>query len=896
MRSVCSLLIAGAMAVLPAAAQTHDLRIQEMSLAEAINRLAEQTGTVIISEGTDLTGITSPALSGEMSVSQALQILLANSSLISRSDMSGVWIIRREAAPEAPRGKPRSMTPPVVKPQPVVLPDMDTPRTYDTVIVTGSRSSLTEWESMSPVEVLTQTDLAAPVSDDFGDVLAELLPGFFVQRRPLSDGAVFVRPYSLRNLSADHTLIMVNGKRQHRSAMLNTGGSQSSDLSRIPTNAIQRVEVLRDGASAQYGSDAIAGVINVITRDDPEIEATAQYSQYYEGDGIQKRLGFGGGARGPQGGLRLDFDYSDAAPTSRARQRLDALEYLQKNPDADIEDPVQKWGQPEREDIRILLTGDHEAPLGRVYGFVNASQGQGVTDFNWRSPATPSVYTISPVFDGWDLRDVYPNGFKPEFGQEEKDVSATFGIKGGPGEGVSYDFSASFGGNRIDYFLYDTVNASMGPDSPTYFDAGGLRQQEYNLNTDFKSDVFVPFVSRNPVNLAFGLEAREERYGIIAGDAASYAIGPGAVDGLTSGSNGFPGYTEAQAKTHDQVSWAAYADAEAAPTESSRLGFALRYEEFDTFGGRLSGKFSFRHDIGSSLMMRGTVSTGFKAPTPAQMFSERTSQGVAPDTLDVFTNGRFSPAGPVAKIISERSDTYISPLRPETSVNFSAGLVFRPSDNLVGSIDVYNIEVSDRIFVSDGYTLGAEERMRLASLGVPGGESITTVSFYQNSFDTRTSGLDLLMKYNRSLAAGDFSLSVSYNYNRSDVVHADFIDNPSRIARFERLYPRYSANSSASYRYGNIALQAKLRWIGPWADYTDQDGTYVQEFGAELFVDAGISWDVNTQMTLSLGAENLFNQYPDEAMLEASKGLIYSRNAPYDTDGGLYYIRLTARL
>ncbi|RAN31926.1 hypothetical protein HY3_16035 [Hyphomonas pacifica] len=867
-----------------------------MPLADAINRLAEQTDTVIISEGADLTGITAPALSGELSVKQALQALLANSSLTSHSDVSGVWIIRREAAPREFQDKPRPVSHLVPKLRRTVLPDIDDLRTYDTVIVTGSRSSLTEWESMSPIEVLPQTDLASPVSDDFADVLAELLPGFFVQRRPLSDGAVFVRPYSLRNLSADHTLIMVNGKRQHRSAMLNTGGSQSSDLSRIPVNAIKRVEVLRDGASAQYGSDAIAGVINVITRDDADIEFSAQYSQYYEGDGIQKRLGFGGGTTGPHGGFRLGLDYSDAASTSRARQRLDALQYLEQHPDADIADPVQKWGQPEREDARLLLTGDHETPLGQAYGFLNASQGQGVTDFNWRSPTTPSVYTESPVFDGWSLSDLYPNGFKPQFGQEEKDLSTTVGLKGGQGHGISYDLSASFGENRIDYFLYDTINASMGPGSPIHFDAGGLRQQEYDLNADFQTELRVPSVIWKPINLAFGFEVREETYKIIAGDAASYEIGPGAVDGLTSGSNGFPGYTETQAKSHDQASWAAYADGETAPTERRRLGLALRYEEFDTFGSRLSGKLSFRQDLSSSLMMRGTVSTGFKAPTPAQIFSERTSQGVAPDTLDVFTNGRFSPTGPVAKIISERDDVEVSTLRPETSINFSMGVVFRPFESLVSSLDIYDIEVSDRIFISDGYNLAVEERARLAALGVPGGESVTSVSFYQNSFDTRTTGLDLVLKYNRDLAGGDLSFAVSYNYNHSDVLNADFIDNPARVSRFEKLYPRYSANSSASYRYGNVTFQTSWKWIGPWVDYTNQDGTYVQEFGSELFIDAGISWDVTTHLTLSLGAENLFNQYPDEARLEASKGLIYSRNAPYDTDGGLYYIRLNARL
>lgn len=895
MRSVCLFLLTCAAAVSPAMAQTYFLRVPDMPLADAVNLLSEQTGTVIIAEAADLTGLRGRALKGDMPVEQALGQLLSGTDLRFSSDVNGVWVIRPAAA-EARRPAERKAVPvlaPVIKPR---LQQTEALRTYDTVVVTGSRIGLPAYESMSPIEVLGQADLAAPVSDDFADVLADVLPGFFVQRRPLSDGAVFVRPYSLRNLSADHTLILVNGKRRHRSAMLNTGGSQSSDLANIPTNALQRVEVLRDGASAQYGSDAIAGVINIITRDDAAPEAFAQYSQYYEGDGIQKRLGYGGGLRGADGGFRLSLDYSDAASTSRARQRLDALQYLEQHPDADIGDPVQKWGQPEREDFRALLTGDYDTALGEVYGLVNASQGQGVSDFNWRSPATPSAYAPSAAFGDWSLSEIYPNGFKPQFGQEETDLSTTVGLKGEGGGGLSYDLSAGFGQNRINYFLYDTINASMGPDSPTRFDAGGLRQQEYNLNADFQTELPAPPSFREPLNLAFGLERRLGRYSIVAGDRASYEIGPGAADGLTSGSNGFPGYTEAQARTYDQASWAAYADVEARPDDHSQLGIALRFEEFDTFGSRLSGKVSLRHDLTENLMLRGTVSTGFKAPTPAQIYSERTSQGVAPDTLDVFTNGRFSPTGPVADIISERSGVSIRPLRPESSVNLSAGLVFRPSEGLVATLDAYNIEVTDRIFASESFTLDTTERARLAALGVPGGESITTVNFYQNSFDTRTTGIDMVVDYDRALASGDLHLGLSFNYNNTEVLNAGSIGNASRVDRFERLFPRNSMVASLGYSRSVVSFDTRLRWIGSWADFTNQDADFVQVFGSEMFVDASIAFDLTDRVTMRIGAENLFNGYPDEATLEASKGLIYSRNAPYDTDGGLYYIRFSARL
>ena len=364
---------------------------------------------------------------------------------------------------------------------------------------------------------------------------------------------------------------------------------------------------------------------------------------------------------------------------------------------------------------------------------------------------------------------------------------------------------------------------------------------------------------------------------------------------MTSGSNGFPGYTLDQAKTYDQSNWAAYIDAETRPDENVQLGVALRLEEFDTFGSTLNGKLSYRKDLLEGFALRTTVSTGFKAPTPAQLFSERTSQGVAPDTLDVFTNGRFSPIGPVAEILSGRGGVDISALKPETSVNLSAGLVFRPMDRMMASLDIYQTDVRDRIFTSEFYTLEPNERARLAALGVPGGESITEVGFFQNSFDTRTSGVDLVMDYDAQLAAGDLTLGLSFNYNNTYVLNSSFVQNPSRVDRFERLYPRFSTHASAEFRRGTWSFDARLKWIGPWVDFTDQNADLIQEFGSEVFVDVSVSAELSDNFTVRFGVENLFNQYPDEAVLEVSKGLIYSRNAPYDTDGGQYYVRLTSR-
>tara|TARA_R110000796_G_scaffold118968_5_gene232995 strand:+ start:2244 stop:4919 length:2676 start_codon:yes stop_codon:yes gene_type:complete len=891
MRSVLLYLASCAFLTVPAVAQDHTIRIPAGSLSEALNLLSEQLDTVIIAESADLSGIQSGQVTGTMTAREALSALLADTDLEFTSKVSGVWVVRRSVEPQP--GSPHSAR---TLARPTPFASFEPIRIYDTVIVTGTRAGSPAIESLSPVDVLDRATLGAPVSDDLTDVIAEILPGFFAQRRPLSDGAVFVRPYSLRNLSADHTLILVDGKRRHRSAMLNAGGSQSPDLAMIPTNAIDRVEVLRDGASAQYGSDAIAGVINIITRRDAMTDGFAQYSQYYEGDGVQKRLGLGAGHRTGTHGVRVNLDYSHAAATSRARQRLDAMAYMEAHPEANLSDPVQKWGQPEREDFRLLANGDTATAFGEMYGLASLSWGQGVSDFNWRSPEAQSAYADSDAFEGWTLRDVYPHGFKPQFGQEERDSAATLGLKGKSEAGLHYDVSAGFGENQIDYFLYDTINASMGPASPFEFDAGGLRQREYNLNADFQTEWNAPGIAEGPVELAFGLERRVEQYTTLAGDLASYEIGPGAADGLTSGSNGFPGYTPLQAKTHDQTNWAAYVDATAPLTASTRAGLAVRLEDFDSFGSQFIGKLALRQDLTDTLAFRVTASTGFKAPTPAQLYSERTSQGVDAETLDIFTAGRFTPTGEVATIISQRPDTDISSLSPETSESLSAGLVWQPIPGLVASLDAYSIDLHDRIFTSDEFILRPEERASLTALGVPGGESITTVFFYQNDFETRTSGVDVAIRYATDLVGGALDLGLTYNTNHTTVLNASFIDNPSRVSRFENLHPRNSMLASLRYQKDRIILTGKLRRFGPWQDYLNEEADQIQTFGSEVFVDASIAFDLTDRTAIRAGVENLFDTYPDEAERQASKGLIYSRNAPYDTDGGLFYIRYDLKL
>ncbi|WP_291076060.1 TonB-dependent receptor [Hyphomonas sp.] len=762
----------------------------------------------------------------------------------------------------------------------------------ETVIITGTRGApRTAFDSLAPVDVISQEAIDLTASDEVMDTLSQLVPSFNVKRLPMADGQVFVRPASLRSLSADHTLVLVNGKRMHRSALLGSNGAQAPDLAQIPSYAIKQIEVLRDGASAQYGSDAIAGVINIILDDEAGTNAFAQAGQYYEGDGEQYRLGVQQGYRFANGFLNLSGEYTDAQPTSRSRQRADAIALQEAFPDLDVADPVQNWGQPERQAYRFALNGAYELEGAEAYVFSTYGFGSGVTDFNWRNPLSTSAFGDSAIDPDYDLSAIYPAGFTPRFGQDDNDFSLTGGLRSDD-EGVfSYDFSAGYGRNQIEYFMYDSINASLGSASPTSFNIGTLTQTEYNLNADFVYLASLDMLA-DDLSFAFGAESRKEEYSIGQGEYASFAVGPLAVEGFPSGSNGFPGFSPDQSGASDQSSYAAYIDLEAPLTDRWTLGGAVRYEDFSEFGTSTTGKVSTRFELTSGLALRATASTGFRAPTPGQLFSERTYQGLDTTTLNIFTSGRFSPQGAVAELISQRDDASILPLEPEESENITAGLAWNSGFGLTATLDLYQIDVSNRLSTSTTFAVTDAERAELAALGVAGAEGITRVNFFQNDFDTRTKGLDLVMAYDFGFGPGEMSLTGAYNYNKTDVTGGDFAANTSSADRFEKGIPEHTANLQASYTLGKWDMFGRMRYYGEWRDFSgNSTGDIFQDFGAMVLFDLGATYQVNEALSVRLGAENVFDQYPDEATYQASRGLIYSRNAPYDTDGGQYYLR-----
>lgn len=761
-----------------------------------------------------------------------------------------------------------------------VAGEVAAPTTLDAMIVTGTRgSNRTQFDTLAPVDVFSREEIQAIESTDLSDVLAQLVPSFVVQRLPMADGQVFVRPATLRGLSPDQTLVLVNGRRMHRSALLGSRGAQGPDLSQIPTSAIKRIEVLRDGASAQYGSDAIAGVINIILDDSIGSEFTLGVSEYAEGDGSGRRFGARTGVGLGQAGvlsLFLDYDSSDA--TSRSRQRPDAIAFQNAHPELKVPDPVQRWGQPDLENRRLGF--NLKLPFGQTaeayaHGLYNS--GEGVSDFNWRNPdGTASVYKPTAVFPGWDVRSLYPTGFSPKYGSDYDDLQLVAGVRGQFTPDLSWDVSGAYGRNRIEYTLDESINASLGPASPTSFYLGRLSQVEKNLNADFVYGLPLAVLAA-PLNIAFGAEFREETYGVDAGDPASYAIGPGAAAGLAGNSNGAPGFGPDNAGRWSQRSHAAYVDVEAPLSTRWNVGAAVRYERFSSFGGTLDGKLSTRFEVTPALALRGSVSTGFRAPTPGQLYTTSTVQGLDTVTLQVFTSGRLSPSDPLARQLGA------SALKPEQSRTTSLGLAWRNDAGLSGSVDLYDIKVTDRFSQSAAFQIPA---------GIPNPMGYTSVSYFTNDFDTTTRGVDLVGSWVGDAGPGRLNLTLGWNYNRTQVDKGATSVATSQTQRviFEERLPRQKGTFSADYAIGNWSVLAKLRHYGAWTDSTgNATGDIFQRFGDMQFFDLALAYRFNAGNSLRIGADNLFDRYPDEAVFQASRGLVYSRNAPYDTDGRNVY-------
>ena len=626
------------------------------------------------------------------------------------------------------------------------------------IVVVGSRArprSVTS--SPVPIDAIPLQDVVSQGYSTLDYQLRTLVPSFNVATHPISDAATLVRPASLRNLAHDHTLVLVNGKRRHRSSVIAwfagvTDGAQGPDISTIPTIALRQVEVLRDGASAQYGSDAIAGVMNFLLKEN-RTGGSVEFNTgtYRAGDG--DAFTFAGNAGipvGDTGFINLSLEYGNADPTNRSVQRADAAALIAAG-NTHVADPAQIWGNPTIEDDLKLFAnfGSGGDRAVEFYGHANYAQKKVTEGFYFRNPNNrANIYSLDdgatlmvgdrlwaqtglpgagncptvPIADNapdsaalaqvaanpncFTFLELAPGGFTPRFGGEVSDASMVGGLRGMLDNGVIWDASASYGMHESDFFFLNTVNASLGLDTPREFDPGLYRQEDVNLNFDVSHAV------GEIVNIAAGAEWRDERFTIGAGGRPSWEVGPYAAQGFVSGSNGFPGFPDYTAGDWSRSNVALYGDLELRdPDGAWTVGGALRFEYFDIFGATTNGKLSARYALSDAVSIRGGVSTGFRAPTPGQQNTLNVQTTIDPETLQLVDSANVPSTFLAAQLKGGQ------PLEPETSINTTAGLVV-DTGPFTFTADYFRVDVDNRLALSQTFTLDDDERALLLSEGI----------------------------------------------------------------------------------------------------------------------------------------------------------------------------------
>jgi iron complex outermembrane receptor protein len=810
----------------------------------------------------------------------------------------------------------------------------DETTTLDTVSVLGSRTKpRTEASSSVPIDILGGEEFHNQPSVDVLDKMRTLVPSFNVSTIPIDDAATLVRPANLRGLPPDNTLILVNGKRRHRAAVITflghglSDGAQGADISVFPSLALEQVEVLRDGAAAQYGSDAIAGVINFGLKRLTEggtIETFA--GEYYEGDGFTHKTSAQlGMPLTTDGFATFTFEYGQADATSRSVQRDDAAAVAAAGYPG-VQNPAQIWGSPETgEDMKFVY--NLGVPLGETEGYLfgNLTRREVTGGFYYRNPTNRGgVYSndggqtlLIGSLNGSPcptiaLRDAggnlipysvvgpqvtalpancftflsqFPGGFTPQFGGLMKDAAVVGGVKGQFGDGWFWDLSASWGRNQIDYFIQNTVNASTGPIQPGggRFGPGGNAQTETNFNFDVGKDLETGFTVQ-PLALAMGAEWREEEFEIEAGDAPSTAIGPLTQQGFALGSNGFNGFNPRTAGKFARDNWAVYVDAEAQFTNAFRMSAAVRYEDFSDFGGTTNWKLTGRYDFTPAFALRGAISTGFRAPTPGQANAEQVVTSFEAGVL--ADRATLSPTNPIAVFYGA------DPLQPEESRNASLGLVFADGPWLI-SADAYRIQTEDRISLGSNITVTDADRAALIAGGNPEAASITSVNFFVNDFDTTTSGLDLVGSYESEHFGGDTTYSLAANWNKTEV--DDFspdVISAVRIKKLEESLPRQKGYFSINHQREVFHASLRANYYGSFfEDHLDDGGLPIEE-GSAWTVDAEVGWRFANGFYFSAGAQNLFDEVPDDNPYAGIAGAAYPVHSPYGFNGGFYYARV----
>jgi len=770
-----------------------------------------------------------------------------------------------------------------------------------TVLVVGSRSQKTRTiaDSPVPVDVLDASDLTAMGGTaDLTDNLKALVPSY-TATPATGDGSAFVRPTSLRGTAPDQTLVLVDGKRRHRSALVQFfapaagNGAHGVDIGLIPSIALKRVEVLRDGAASQYGSDAIAGVINFVTKDASEgglVEL--QYGQHFEGE-TSLKFGFNRGfSLGDNGFVNASLEYVDNEAHSRGVIRQDAQDLLDLGvqgvgADSPFGDApfTQTWGRPETNAIRFFLNTGMDIGGGKkLYGRVSYADAFGRYRFFYRNPSHSTLSTLRGQGYTGHLNDV---GFTPYLDGDQTDLSAIVGLEGEFENGTYYDVSVSNGTNKLDYFLNNTINAGLGLIQGTAgfiipqmdFDVGGYQQEEVNFNADFSKPVGDSF------NVAYGFEWREETYTAIAGEDNSYRNADGTIG---AGSSGFKGITPQDSGEFSRDNFAFYLDVEQDVSENVFLQYALRYEDFSDFGSTINWKVAGRFNVSETTSLRGAISTGFHAPTPGQSNVRTTITTFDGVTGAQIEEGLIPATDPRAVAAGGQA------IKEEESTSLSFGVTSDIGDATTLTLDFYKIAVDDRIY-------------RTGDIAQTDG---STISFYTNAIDVEHTGFDLVVTSEFEWSdMSSTNLSFAYGYNKVEVVGQRQVSgvqpvSDSTVEDIENNYPNSRFTLTADTGFGddwNLLLRGNF-----YGSHYDERGTIgaatnpSAEIGAVIYFDAELGYQVTEDLKVKLGFSNIFDSYVDEVDLpnanRQSVGLQYPRRSAANYEGGSWYVKAVYEL
>lgn len=848
------------------------------------------------------------------------------------------------------------------------------PEEPELVVIGTRRTDRTITDSASPVDVISSQELQSQPTANLMDAVKAIVPSFFVGQNTISDASTFVRSPSLRGLAGDQTLIMINGKRFNRSSLVQvyaggdtalSFGSQAADISSIPSLAIGNLQVLREGATAQYGSDAIAGVFNFGLRNRPGLEVQARYGKYYEGDGESWQLAATAGWKlGATGYFNVTGEYDDDRGTSRGAQPAAAYFLAQNSPALATQLPnyplpAQLWGSSPRTAYKLVVnTGVALTDTVELYAFGNYGFSRGDQSFNYRQVSAfalsrnngtattvgggpPNPTFSHPVYltpcpaanptcpaggfvkdsNVYNFSTLYPAGFTPRFVGKAEETFGSIGVRG-DSDPFTWDLSATYGRHLLDLSMYQSLNASFGPASKTTFEFGRLIQREFDANLDLTYAIDAGLASA--LTLSGGLEYRHEQYESTPGEVQSYGAGPYAVQnlyvetapgsgvytfsnqvGLSPGASGYAGTDPRAAGVFNQRSWAGYAGLEGDITDKLSFGLAGRYEHYNTFGSATVGKFNAIYHITDAIALRGTVGTGYHAPSPgqsnAQILTTSFIQGIQ---VQVGTY-------PVSNAIAQAYGA--QPLTPEKSTNFGLGVVFDPGANFNLTVDAYSIKVRDRIGITQSFVVDQakiDQFPALLAVGVGG-----RVQYFTNGFDTKTQGVDVVGTWRGDVAGGPLVLTLAYNYNKTEVTRFDpKVIGVTQLIDIPYLAPNHRASLSGNWTLGNFGLNLRENYYGEWRDSNDYpiragnvagaaiiDG---QHFGAKFVTDIEASYTIADHYTLAVGANNLFDTYPDritptvdnpvyDATGAIGNGSVYPRpGGPFGFNGGFWYVKL----